>query len=253
MGTVERSLAWDGCFNVRDLGGLETASGSRTRHGAVVRADNVRRLSEAGWQAALDYGIRRVVDLRFANESPGENDAHADVEVISVSLFGDHDPDEARAFEARLLATDDIGAVFASEYISVLEDTPQRVAEAVAAVADAQGDHGVLIHCFAGKDRTGIVTALLLRAVGVHAHEIAADYAASHANLGRVFDPWVARARDDDERETRVRSAYSPAETMESVLAWLDEVGGARAYLLDAGLTPGQLVSLERRLVGDSI
>lgn len=249
MGTVERSLTWDGCFNVRDLGGLETASGRRTRYGAVIRADNVRRLSEAGWQAALDYGVRRVIDLRFAGEAPGEDDAHAAVDVIAISLFGRHDPEAARAFDERLLATDDIGAVFAAGYIRTLERAPQRVAEAVAAVADAEDEHGVLIHCFAGKDRTGIVTALLLDAVDVHDHEIAADYAASHANLGAVFDPWVAEARDDDERETRLRAALSPAGTMGAVLAWLDEAGGARSYLADAGVTKEQLERLERRLV----
>ncbi|MCY7302933.1 MAG: tyrosine-protein phosphatase [Thermoleophilia bacterium] len=249
MGTVERSLAWDGCFNVRDLGGLETASGRRTRHGAVVRADNVRRLSEAGWRDALDHGIRRVVDLRFAGESPGENDVHADVDVISISLFGRHDPEAAKAFDERLLTTDDIGAVFAAGYIRTLEHAPRRVAEAVAAVADADEEHGVLIHCFAGKDRTGIVTALLLDAVDVLDHEIAADYAASHANLGGLFDPWVAQARDDDERETRLRSALSPAGTMEAVLAWLHNAGGARSYLTDGGVTEEQLERLARRLV----
>jgi len=251
MGPVERSLAWDGCFNVRDLGGLETASGRRTRHGAVIRADNVRRLTDAGWQAALAHGIRRVVDLRFAGESPGEDDAHADVEVISISLFGRHNPDEAKAFDDLLLTTADIGAVFAAGYIRTLERAPTRVAEAVAAVADADQNHGVLIHCFAGKDRTGIVTALLLDAVDVLDEAIAADYAASHANLGGVFDPWVARARDEDERVTRLRSAHSPAATMEAVLAWLDRAGGAKAYLADAGLTSEQLDRLERRLVDD--
>ncbi|MEO5633976.1 tyrosine-protein phosphatase [Gaiella sp.] len=249
MGPVARSLAWDGCFNVRDLGGLETTSGHRTRHGAVVRADNVRRLTEAGWQAALAHGIRRVVDLRFADESPGEADAHAGVEVVSVSLFGQHDPEEALAFEKRLFAADDVGSAFAAEYIRTLERAPQTVAAAIAAVADADDDHGVLIHCFAGKDRTGIVTALLLDAVDVLDEAIVADYAASHANLGGVFDPWVARARDDEERETRLRSALSPAETVEAVLAWLGDAGGSRAYLADAGLTSDQLGRLERRLV----
>ena len=250
MGPVERSLAWDGCFNVRDLGGLETASGRRTRHGAVVRADNVRRLSEAGWRSALDYGIRRVVDLRFAGESPGEEDAHSGVEVVSVSLFGRYDPGVARAFEDVLLRADDIGSVFAESYISTLEHAPQRVAEAVGAVADADEGDGVLIHCFAGKDRTGIVTALLLGAVGVHDAAIAADYAFSHGNLDGVFAPWIARSRDDDERETRLRSALSPTETMEAVLAWLDDAGGAKAYLTAAGVTEEQLERLERRLVG---
>ena len=251
MGSVERALAWDGCYNVRDLGGLETVAGGRTRHGAVVRADNVRRLTEAGWRAALDYGIRRVVDLRFAGESPGEDDAHADVEVIAISLFGRHDPDAAKAFDELLLTTDDIDAAFASGYIRTLERAPQRVAEAVAAVADANEEHGVLIHCFAGKDRTGIVTALLLSVADVLDEAIAADYAASHANLGGVFDPWVARARDDEERETRLRSALSPAATMEAVLSWLDEAGGSRAYLGDAGLTDDQIGRLERRLVAN--
>ena len=93
---LRRSLAWDGCFNVRDLGGLETASGGRTRRGVVVRADNVRRLTPAGWQAALDHGVRRVVDLRFENEVPGEPDAHDDVEVVVIPLRDSHDPVRAR-------------------------------------------------------------------------------------------------------------------------------------------------------------
>lgn len=249
MGPVARSLAWDGCHNVRDLGGLETASGRRTRYGAVVRADNVRRLTDAGWQEALAYGIRRVVDLRFADESPGEDDAHPDVEVISISLFGRHDPDVARDFEGQLRTAVDVGAVFAASYIDVLERAPDTVAAAVGAVAAAEDDSGVLIHCFAGKDRTGIVTALLLGAVGVLDHEIAADYAASHANLAPLFTPWVERARDEDERETRIRSALSPAETMLEVLAWLDAAGGHRAYLSDAGVPSEQIERLERRLL----
>jgi protein-tyrosine phosphatase len=211
----------------------------------------VRRLTEAGWQAALDYGIRRVIDLRFAGESPDEDDAHADVEVVAISLFGAHDPDAAKAFEDRLLVTDDIGAVFAAGYIRTLERAPRRIADVMTAVADANEDHGVLIHCFAGKDRTGIVTALLLDVAEVPDETIAADYAASAANMGGLFDAWVAEARDDAERTTRLRSALSPAGTMEAVLAWLDGAGGSRAYLANAGLTAGQIDRLERRLVAD--
>ncbi len=60
-----RELVWDGCVNVRDLGGLPTEDGRVTRFGAVVRADNVRRLSDAGWEALAGYGIRRIIDLRW--------------------------------------------------------------------------------------------------------------------------------------------------------------------------------------------
>ena len=209
-------------------------------------------LTTAGWQAALDHGIGRVVDLRFEGESPDEAAAHAGVEVVAVSLFGRHDPDAAKAFDERLLATDDVGSVFAAGYIRTLERAPHRVAAAVAAVADADDEQGVLIHCFAGKDRTGIVSALLLGVADVPDESIAADYAASEANVSRLFDTWVARARDEDERKVRQRSALSPAVTMEAVLAWIRAAGGSPAFLRDAGLHSGSgRVGSRRRLVAD--
>jgi protein-tyrosine phosphatase len=64
----ERELAWEGCLNVRDLGGHRTTNGGVTRYGAVVRADSVRHLTDAGWQAAVDYGVRTVIDLRADEE-----------------------------------------------------------------------------------------------------------------------------------------------------------------------------------------
>ncbi|MSO95362.1 MAG: tyrosine-protein phosphatase [Thermoleophilia bacterium] len=250
VGPLERTLAWDGCCNVRDLGGIETSTGRRTRHGAVVRADNIRRLSAAGWHAALAHGIRRVIDLRFDGEEPGEPDAPAEVEVIGVSLFGRHSVDAAKVFDDRLLAADDVGSVFAAGYIHTLKRSPERVAQAVAAVADADHDHGVLVHCFAGKDRTGIISALLLSVAGVPDEAIAADYAASEANMPSLFDDWIATAADADARTTRQRSALSPTATMEGVLAWLQESsGGAHDYLRAGGLTSDQIHRLERRLV----
>src|SRR5207237_3157705 len=59
-----RELAWEGCLNVRDLGGLPTEDGGQMRYGQVVRADSVRQLTDAGWKAVADYGVRTVVDLR---------------------------------------------------------------------------------------------------------------------------------------------------------------------------------------------
>ncbi|MEI7759230.1 MAG: tyrosine-protein phosphatase [Thermoleophilia bacterium] len=250
MGPLERTLLWDGCCNVRDLGGIETSTGRRTRYGAVVRADNIRRLSATGWQSALDHGIRCVVDLRFDGEEPGEPDAPPEIEVISVSLFGKHSVHAARVFDDRLLAADDVGSVFAAGYIRTLERSPERVVQAVAAVADADHDHGVLVHCFAGKDRTGIISALLLSVAGVPDEAIIADYAASEANMPGLFDDWIAAAADADVLTTRQRSALSPTATMEGVLAWLQQSGGgARGYLRAGGLTSAQVQRLERRLV----
>lgn len=247
---MSRSLTWDGCFNVRDLGGLETASGGRTRRGAVVRADNMRGLSAEGWQAALDHGVRRLVDLRFEGEVPGEPDAHETVEIHGISLFGEHNPTHERAFDDRVRTGEDIASLFADLYVRTLERSPDRVAAAVAAVADADHTHGVVIHCFAGKDRTGIVSALLLGVAGVPDEIVAADYAESEPNVALLFRDWVARAENESELELRRRVIQAPHDTMVAVLAWLREsADGAAAYLREAGLGEEQIVRLRRRLI----
>jgi protein-tyrosine phosphatase len=250
VGSVGRELAWDGCWNARDLGGLETASGRFTRYGAAVRADNVRHLSEVGWRCALEHGVRTLVDLRFEGEEPGEATVPDTVDVFAVSLFGEHDPERERAFDEEIGATDDVASVFAAGYIRTLEETPARVAAAAAAVADAQLADGIVIHCFAGKDRTGILTALLLGVAGVRDDLIAMDYAASEANVMPLFADWIDAADGEPQRELRQRLARAPAATMMTVTAWLrDHAGGAADYLAGAGLSGGQIDRLRTRLV----
>ena len=250
MGALSRSLAWDGCFNVRDLGGLETTSGGRTRHGVVIRADNVRRLSPTGWATALDHGVRLLVDLRFEGESPGDPSPPESVGIVGISLFGSHDPEVEREFDQRVRRADDVAAVFAAGYIRTLEGSPQQVAAAVGAVVDSDHD-GVVVHCFAGKDRTGIVSALLLGVAGVPDEIIAADYAESGGNMPLLFGDWLAGARNASELALRQRLAQAPHATMVTVLAWLrDNAGGAAGYLHDAGLSVEQVQRLRERLVG---
>ena len=156
----------------------------------------------------------------------------------------------SRAFEEALLAADDLAPVFASSYIRLLEDMPERVGGAVGAVADAGHDEGVIVHCFAGKDRTGIVSALLLSLVGVPDELIAADYAASDPGVDRLSTPWFASARDETELKLRRRVSVSPHATMLDVLTWVHGTGGGPdEYLREAGLSNTQLETLRARLV----
>lgn len=251
MGAVAvlgRSLAWDGCFNVRDLGGLETATGGRTRHRAVVRSDNVRRLTARGWESALAHGVRRVVDLRFENEEPGEPAAHQGVEVFALPLHGPHRPADTELFEQRLSEAEDPGPVFAAGYIRMLERT-ERVGAAVAAVADAGPEECVVVHCFAGKDRTGLVSALLLSLAGVPDALVAADYAASDPGVARLCADWFSSAGSEAERRLRQRICTSPEGAMLAVLDWLRESrGGTEQYLRDAGLDEQQIERLRLRI-----
>jgi protein-tyrosine phosphatase len=215
-----------------------------------VRADNVRRLSVAGWESALGHGVRRLVDLRFDGEEPGEPGPPDGIDVVGVSLFGRFDPEAARAFDDRIRSASDVASVFADGYIRTLEESPERVVAAAAAVADGEPGEAVVIHCFAGKDRTGIVSALLLGVAGVPDELVAADYAESEPNVTPLFRDWIAASESAGETELRRRLAQAPAATMTAVLAWLrDHAGGAAAYLRAAGLSEGQLDQLRARLV----
>ena len=193
---LERTLTWDGCLNVRDLGGHVTVDGSRTRFGAVVRADNVRRLSAAGWEALVGHGVRRIVDLRHETEFEEDPPAESPVEVVYVDVMDERVPGIAELLQSE--------ATYEEFYLATLDLCHERWAAAVAAVGNAP-EGGVVVHCQAGKDRTGLVAALLLRLVGVSIDDIAADYGETAANLPEMLERWVEAARDEEERERRLR------------------------------------------------
>jgi protein-tyrosine phosphatase len=243
-----RALVWDGCVNVRDLGGLPTEDGRVTAAGAVVRSDNVRRLTDEGWAALLDHGIRTVVDLRWGIEM--EEDAPRDVaiDVRHISLLGDYDPGYGPDLDVRLghLA----GAErTAAVYTDFLERFGPNFGRAVGAVADA-APGGVLIHCVAGKDRTGLIAAFLLRVVGVPADVVADDYALSAQYLEALTRTWIDEAPDEEERAARERMGLTPREAMLAVLERLeDRHGGVETFLLEAGVTGAQLDRIRERLV----
>jgi protein tyrosine/serine phosphatase len=244
-----RELQWDGCVNVRDLGGLPTEDGGSTCFGAVVRADNVGRLTASGWRQLLAYGVRTIVDLRLDGERAGDGPQPTSLVVHHVSLFGAYDP--ARAEHARRLVhtAPDRATAIERLYVDVLERCGDHVAAAVRAVGEA-APGGVAIHCYAGKDRTGIVAGLLLRLVGVPREAVVTDYALSADRVGTLVDGWVAQGSTEGEREYRRRVSSAPAEGMRRALEALDEHhGGALGYLRDAGVSERTLDRARARLL----
>jgi hypothetical protein len=247
---MERRLEWEGCLNVRDLGGHPTEDGGETRVGAVVRADSVRRLTDSGWSSLVEYGIRRIVDLRLASELEEDAPGDVPVEVVHVSFLEDLPLDrQIEIFQRWVDAPDDVTAT-RDGYLEMLDMYRPNVAAAVSAVAGAP-EGGVLIHCMGGKDRTGLVAALLLRLAGVPVADIAADYGLSSENIKPLWQQWVDDAGDENEQELRRRLSASPADAMTQVLETLErEHGSVEAYLLDAGLSPEDVESARRRLRG---
>lgn len=247
---ASRTIAWDGCVNVRDLGGLPTEDGGRTRPGVVIRADNVGRLTSAGWQTVRDHQVVRIVDLRWPEEIADDPPRAVDIEIVAVSVLGEsmhHDMDYLRELDAHLDGVDDAADHYAWSYVEFLERHRERFGRAVAAVADAEG--AVVIHCMGGKDRTGLVAALLLRLAGVGTADIAEDYALSGPNLAATLQAWLDQAPTEQIRRRREKLGQTPAGAMHRVMATIEQrYGSVAAYLDAAGVTTTQLDRLRMRL-----
>lgn len=247
-----RTLTWNGCVNVRDLGGIPTEDGHATRAGAVIRSDNIRGLSDDGWRALADHGVVRIVDLRWPEERADDppSDVEPDVEVVHVSVLGPSLTASLAYLEeldAHVDAVEDIADHYAWSYVDFLERNRERFGAALAAIADADGP--VVIHCMGGKDRTGLVAALLLRLAGVSREAIGADYALSGPNLEVYLESWLADAPNEGERLRRAKMSKTPAVAMTRVLEEIeDRYSSVAGYLEAAGLDPAVLDRLRSLL-----
>jgi protein tyrosine/serine phosphatase len=246
----DRSLAWDGCVNVRDLGGHATEDGSVTRFGAVVRADSIRQLSDGGWEALADYGVSRIVDLRFHEDLAADPPREVQAEVVHVPVFPHPDTGAWEEIDKLSAAAPDDATATRDVYLTALLLLPEQFAAAVEAVADAP-EGVVVVHCVGGKDRTGLVTALLLRLAGVAIADIAADYAVSGDNLHERARPWIEEAETPEELRRRTRISATPAEGMAGVLEELQRrYGGVAGYLRSGGADDEVLERARARLRG---
>jgi len=239
---ASRTLRWEGCCNVRDLGGLPLEDGGETEYGVVVRADDISLLSEDGRGAMSDYGVTRIVDLRH-EDPPYESS----VEVVRSSLF---DAPSILEVDELLLDVDDPIAWRSRNYLFFLERFPANFAGAVSNIAEATGG-AALVHCAGGIDRTGLVCALILRVAGVEIETIALDYELSATGWEPAMQPWIEKAPDVAERRKRQLLSVISAQAMHDVLVELErEHGSARGYLADAGVEDDALDRLRARLRG---
>jgi protein-tyrosine phosphatase len=248
-----RELVWDGCLNVRDLGGHRTVDGGETNFGAIVRADSVSQLSEAGWEALTAYGVRTVLDLRGEHERDVDPPGNPPVEVLQVPFMEASEAEWeeiAEEIEAAAAAAPDVATSTRDVYLIFLERFGANVAAALKAVANAP-EGGVVVHCVGGKDRTGLLVAFLLHLAGVPDEEIATDYALSEERLRPRHEAWFEAADSEEELERLRRIAQTPAESMLGVFRELESrYGSVEGYLRSTGLTEEELERLRHRLRG---
>jgi protein-tyrosine phosphatase len=206
-------LDWPDCRNVRDLGGVPTRDGGRIRSGVLIRADDLANLTVAGIDAVRAAGVRRIIDLRGSVEIEQQPSPFADDDRYRWLPFIDEVADRERdpVAEATLLAT----------YQGSVRRNARNIVAGLRAVAGAPAG-SVVVHCAAGKDRTGVLIALALSVAGVAEEDIAADY---------------------------VLTAECQPETILGTLEHIVEhYGDVPAYLRRHGMAPDELDGLRDRL-----
>jgi protein-tyrosine phosphatase len=240
---LPRHLGLAGTYNLRDTGGYRTLDGRTTRWRTFLRSDSLHRVPPLARTALLTYGVRTVIDLRRSDElsiAPNVFADSPDVVYHHVSLLADTPPD--RKVAPRLLP---------DVYRLILEQRQEQLRQTLAALA-ASGGFPAIVHCTAGKDRTGLIVALLLGLVGVPAATIVADYALSSQYL---VGPYLEEARQRAARngvpwEWFQHQVICPPEFMQTTLQYLDEhQGGIAAYVRRIGLSQEQCERLRQALV----
>jgi protein-tyrosine phosphatase len=220
---TSRYLRWDVCANVRELGGHATTDGATTRWGSLVRGDSVGRLNEKGCAALEAYGIRTIIDLRIgveARDEPSPLLCHATIVSHHLPL----NPNDRAVSKATSALRDSPLPYMATVNAAFLAESQPQIAAIMRAIVTAP-EGGVLFHCHAGRDRTGLITALLLALADVPAASIVEDYTLSFG---------------------------ATADTMDATLTHLEDTyGGVTAYLCATGMTADEIAALRQRLRTD--
>jgi len=233
-----RALEFPDLLNARDLGGYPTTDGAHTRWRSLLRADDLSQLNAAGLAALADYGVRTVLDLRWPEEATRHPSplpaALPAVRYTRISLLT-HTEDEWR-----LRSRDAAKELWKC---AVLEHVRHELHHVLSFIAAAPPEP-LLFHCVAGKDRTGLIAALLLALADATPEAIAHDYSASSENLREGY----LRRYADAEPQRVLDALRCPEEGAYNMLAFLERSGGVRAYLAQIGLRQDEIERLRARL-----
>ena len=267
-------LEFDSLVNARDVGGIACDDGGTIRPGQLLRSDNLQSLTEADITQLLELGLTDVVDLRseieVEHEGPGPLTRRREVTIHHFTYLPSSDhrplpaddpadvsgPENASALAENALpwmgkkASVDNDDAIAGHYLSYLSDRPQDVLGALPTIAHSDG--ACLVHCAAGKDRTGTTVALALLLAGADREAVVDDYAASAERVPLIIDRLMGSPlyRQDLEGQP-VSAQITRPESMRAVLDHLDRTaGGPEAALTALGWTAQDTAAMRTKLRG---
>ncbi|MEO6205394.1 MAG: tyrosine-protein phosphatase [Mycobacteriales bacterium] len=251
--SVDRWLDLEGAVNVRDLGGLATADGRTTMPRVLLRSDNLQGLTEKDVAHLLgEVGLRTVLDLRTPAEVEGEGPGPlvaAGLRHVNLNFIPGWDP---RAYDGNRVIPHEkrYDNDMSHFYLGYLDEAGAEVARAMHALAEPECGTAV-VHCAAGKDRTGVLCALALVVAGVSRDDIVADYALTAERIEAIRDRLTNSPTYADDMTRRSLDDMRPhPESMGHFLDRLDERGGVQAWLTETGFGPDHQAALRDRLVG---
>jgi protein-tyrosine phosphatase len=232
-----------GYVNFRDLGGHATASGHHVRTGRVYRSDSLAHVEPSDvLHLVEERGITTVIDLRREHEveaAPLVALETAGVRVVHQSLIDPAVPP--------LQTSDIVDGTLADRYLSILDTSGDQFVSVVRMISDG-GNHPLVFQCAAGKDRTGLVAAMVLGLLGVDDETIAADYAKTATVVDMLLARLHARAPDREPPGPRIMSAE--ASTMHAALDWMrDRYGSVEGYTRAHGLTDPEIAGLRDTMI----
>jgi protein-tyrosine phosphatase len=229
----ERLIPLQGCFNFRDLGGYRGAGGRTIRWRTLFRADGLSRLTADDLVRLGELGLRTVIDLRTADEvEEGRIDPqHPDLVYHHLPMI-DVLPPEAEVPQWA-------DPVFvAGQYRDMMRSGTDTITQALTVLAEATS-YPVAFHCMAGKDRTGILSALVLQLLGVTDEEIVGDYALSGEAMQRRL-AWMQASQPERAEEYATNAAAiiaaEPASMARFLEMFRDDHGGVDAFVSSLGL-----------------
>ncbi len=240
---MERRIAVDGCHNFRDLGGYPTADGGRLRWRRLFRADGLHALTPGGVALLRDeIGLGDVIDLRSSAELDLDGRgplAETEIRFHHLPLFDG----------ARGVGGPPLGATLADLSFGMLDFARAPLARIVTTLA--RTDAPAVFHCAAGKDRTGVVSALLLSLLGVRDEVIVADYAATRETLDRIVGRLMeSEGYRDMFVELPPDTLHAEPETMQGLLERVRrEFGSMRGYASEIGVADADVERLRGRIV----
>ena len=247
----DRLLPLVGAYNFRDLGGYPTTDGRQTRWGRLFRSDTLDELTAEDVAALRQLGLASIIDLRTTSEVARagrrvlEDEPIHYVHLSVIQEEGQETPSEARA------AVPQWGSSRAAQrYLWYLEVGAEPLVAAFELMAQPER-YPLVFHCYAGKDRTGVLAALVLGCLGVEETAIIEDYVLTETRMELIKSRIKRDPRMGERKEQVPQDALSAlAETMEEFLDGLAvRYGGPRRWALEAGVTESQLEALEVALL----